>query len=54
MCIMSQDSINHHYVPQGLLKNWYIKDFKGKNQGFRKYQRKYNGEVSAYTYPALN
>ena len=46
MCIMSQDSINHHYVPQGLLKNWYIKDFKGKNQGFRKYQRKYNGEVS--------
>lgn len=51
MCIMSQDSINHHYVPQGLLKNWYVKDSKGKNQGFRKYQRKYNGEVSLFPNP---
>lgn len=43
---MSQKSINHHYVPQGLLKKWYAKNSDKKNQGFRKYQRKYNGEVS--------
>lgn len=42
---MSQNSINHHYVPQGLLKNWYIKNSNHKNQGFWKYQRNYNGRV---------
>lgn len=48
---MSQKSINHHYVPQGLLKNWYIKNSNHKNQGFWKYQRKYNGEVSLFPNP---
>ncbi|MCO8056084.1 DUF4238 domain-containing protein [Acinetobacter towneri] len=49
---MSQKSINHHYVPQGLLKNWYIKNSNHKNQGFWKYQRKYNGEVSLIPKPS--
>lgn len=42
---MSQNSINHHYVPQGLLKKWYIKNSSEKNKGFWKYQRNRSGEV---------
>ncbi|ENX02595.1 hypothetical protein F900_01041 [Acinetobacter modestus] len=48
---MSQKSSNHHYVPRGLLKNWYIKNSDHKNQGFWKYQRR-NGEVSLFPNPS--
>ena len=49
---MSQKSINHHFVPQGLLAKWYIKNSNHQNKGFWKYQRKYNGEVSLIPRPS--
>lgn len=49
---MSQKSKNHHFVPQGLLAKWYIKNSNYQNKGFWKYQRKYNGEVSLIPKPS--
>jgi len=41
---MAESKKNHHFVPQGLLRNWYT-EHDGENQGFRKYQRNYSGEI---------
>lgn len=44
--VVSEAKINHHFIPQGLLRNWYCKDLsKGKNKGFRLYKRNFHGEI---------
>lgn len=42
---MTESKKNHHFVPQGLLRNWYSTHEGVKNKGFRKYQRIHSGEI---------
>lgn len=37
----NQNKLKHHFVPQGLLRNWYSRDEKGMN-GLKKISRKPN------------
>ncbi|PAL13599.1 hypothetical protein B8W92_10375 [Moraxella osloensis] len=41
----NQNKLKHHFVPQGLLRNWYSRDEKGMN-GLKKISRKPNNTIN--------